>query len=385
MNLLTRYKIKEILLGILWIIIGFGSTVLLIAAVKKNDAMKCAGLNIQISGVSKNYFIDKNDVENIISEYAGNQIKGMPTENFDLKKMEKALENNIWIKNAEIFFNNNNVLEVIINEREPLARVFTVGGSTFYIDSSLMILPLSEKFSARVPLFTGFPAEVNMLKKVDSGLLKDIKILSTEIQQDAFLMGMIEQVDITNQKYFEMIPKIGNQLIVFGDAVDAKEKFRKLRLFYKTILVKTGWNYYSVINLQYKAQVVGKIRGAEDITSDSLRTVQMMQIIAANTEKMASDSIKTFAQDSEKNTADSTMILHSIQRDEATESYMPETMIDNPGIQGINETQKEQPKVKLKIEEKNNAIKPVAVKKKSPEVKKPKAIMEKKPLYNNDY
>ncbi|MBK6829167.1 MAG: hypothetical protein IPG86_20990 [Chitinophagaceae bacterium] len=62
-----------------------------------------------------------------------------------------------------------------VEEREPVARIFTSGGNTFYIDSSNTMLPLSEKFSARLPVFTGFPSEAKVLSKADSNLLNDIK------------------------------------------------------------------------------------------------------------------------------------------------------------------------------------------------------------------
>jgi hypothetical protein len=71
--------------------------------------------------------------------------------------------------------------------------------------------------------------------------------------------------------------------------------------------------------------VVAKIRGADDVSADSLRTVQIMQIIAENAAKMAEDSIRTFAMDSEKNTTDSSMVQQSFQRDENTTSSLVET------------------------------------------------------------
>ena len=55
-----------------------------------------------------------------------------------------------------------------MQEREPVARVFTVAGSTFYIDDELTQLPLSEKFSARLPVFTNFPSDNKVLAKADS-------------------------------------------------------------------------------------------------------------------------------------------------------------------------------------------------------------------------
>ena len=79
--------------------------------------------------------------------------------------METELEKNVWIKTAELFFDNNEILQVTVQEREPVARVFTPRGTTFYIDNELAMLPLSEKFSARLPVFTNFPSDKKVLVK----------------------------------------------------------------------------------------------------------------------------------------------------------------------------------------------------------------------------
>ena len=55
------------------------------------------------------------------------------------------LKKNAWVNGAEVFFDNNDVLRINIAQREPIARIFTLGGNSFYIDSSGTELPLSEK------------------------------------------------------------------------------------------------------------------------------------------------------------------------------------------------------------------------------------------------
>ncbi|MBL0200371.1 MAG: hypothetical protein IPP81_09400 [Chitinophagaceae bacterium] len=188
---------------------------------------------------------------------------------------------------------------------------------------------MSEKFSARLPVFTNFPSDKKILAKADSNLLGEIKAISLALQKDSFSMAMVDQIDITPQRLFEMIPKIGNQLIVFGDATDVDTKLQKLKLFYKEVMVKAGWNKYSVINVQYKNQVVAKRKGAEDVAADSLRTLQIMKFIAERAQQQAEDSVQQIIQpDNIRNTADSTMIQQSIQRD------------DNYEPAGVNETSK---------------------------------------------
>ena len=172
-----------------------------------------------------------------------------------------------------------------------------------------------------MPVFTGFPSDKIVLLPQDSALLKDILTVSMAIQKDRFTMAMIDQVDITPQRNFEMVPKIGNSIIVFGDATDVEEKFYKLQLFYKDVMVKAGWNRYNEINVQYKGQVVAKRKGAENKSSDSLRTVQLMQAMAENTERLSNDSMHSIAADNENNTTSIDLIQQSIQRDDEHDAF----------------------------------------------------------------
>ncbi|HSN62183.1 MAG TPA: hypothetical protein VLR49_14685 [Ferruginibacter sp.] len=323
-----KLNIRKILFTILWFAIGVSGIVLLVAAVRIKNVKTCKGIEIEISGVSNNFFIDKTDVLNIIKNYAGDNPEGRGINEFNLAAIENNLEKDVWIKNAELYFDNNDILRVSIDEREPVARVFSLGGKSFYIDSSIKVLPLSDKFSARLPVFTGFAHNPDFLSKADSNLLTDIKVLSHALQADSFLMAMIEQVDITPQRNFEMIPKIGNQLILFGGAEDVEEKFNKLRLFYKAVITKTGWSKYSVINLQYKNQVVAKIKDAADKTSDSLRALQIMQFIAERSARQAQDSVRFFTPERDRASADSSMIQQSVQRDD--EGQQPSTEVITP-------------------------------------------------------
>jgi cell division protein FtsQ len=378
-----RYNIKNILLTTLWVAIGACTVVLFVAAIRIKELKHCRGIEINISGASNNFFIDKTDVQRIIVEYAGKNAIGRPIENFNLVGMETALKKDVWIKDAELFFDNNEILQVTVEEREPVARIFTPGGNTFYIDSSNMMLPLSEKFSARLPVFTGFPSEAKILSKADSNLLNDIKNISIRIQQDSFLMAMIDQVDITAQRNFEMIPKLGNQVIVFGDASDTENKFKKLQLFYKKVMMQAGWNRYSIINLQYKNQVVAKIKGKDDASADSLRTKQMMEIIAANAARHAEDSTNTIIQDDRKNN-DSSMIQQSMQRDESGEISNTD---EEPKPQGKLFEPVEKPVTKIPVNTnqkppaKPGILKKTGNEKPKPGNEKPKIIMPRK----NDY
>jgi cell division protein FtsQ len=382
----TKINIRKIGTAILWFAVAGAGIVLLQAGVRSQNVKVCKAIDIEISGVSNNFFIDSTDVQDIIKNYVGGNPRGKKLASFNLRDIESRLEKDVWIRNAELFFDNNDILRVHVDEREPAARIFAMDGNTFYIDSSLKRLPLSEKFSARLPVFTGFPVSNAATAKSDSALLRSVLIISEQLQKDSFLMAMIDQVDINPQRNFEMIPKLGKQTILFGDATDAEEKFKNLKTFYKQVINVSGWSKYSSINLQFKNQVVAKIKDAEDKSADSLRTLQIMQLIAERAARQAADSMQTFLQDNEKNTGDGSMIIQSVERDEPTmeRSSAGNSLQTNPFISSLPDTALKTPtapvvtKPAVVAKPVATTPKPVAAKPK-PVVAKPKPAAVKKP------
>jgi cell division protein FtsQ len=345
----NKYNIKKIIFSIIWVLVGIGCVTLLISAVRNKEMKKCKAIEIEISGVDNNFFIDKNDVYNIIKKFGGDSTENKSLAAINVKLIERELEKDIWIKNAELFFDNNNVLRVLVEEREPIARIFTSTGNSFYIDSSCKVLPISDKFSARLPIFTGFTANVKVFTKIDSSLLKGIKNISIKIIADTFLMAMIDQVDITANQSFEMVPKIGKQIIYFGDAMDIDAKFSKLKLFYKNIIAQSGWNRYSTINLKYVGQVVATLRGKADIVSDSLKTLELIQFVAEEAARKSADSAQSFLPDAARNNNDSSLVEQSTEReDEGIEpanattimAIKPQAIVVTPAITKPVETVK---------------------------------------------
>jgi cell division protein FtsQ len=329
----NKKTIVKWIFNMLWMCIGAATIVLLVAAMRIKDARNCKQIEVNIAVPGENYFVDKKDILAIISSLSGGNPLSKPVGSFKLEQMEAALTKNVWIKGAQLFFDNNEVLHVNITERTPVVRVFATGGVTFYLDSSATKLPLSEKFSARLPVFTGFPSDKIILSAADSVLLKAVKNLGMAIAKDSFCMAMIEQVDIKPNGNFEMILKIGNSIVLFGDAANAAAKLEKLKLFYRQVVAKAGWNYYSSVDVQYEGQIVAARRGAADITADSLRTVQLLQTLAIEAEQRASDSAQHFVQDSPGNTADSSIIQQSIQRDDAVEAGGAVIDLPAPAVQ----------------------------------------------------
>jgi cell division protein FtsQ len=271
---------------------------LLIAAIGKKNKDNCTDYTIVIKGADNNYFIDADDINKLLRAGVGSEIKGKKIKEINLQKLEQLLRDNVWIRKAEMWFDNRNVLHIEVYEREPIARIFTTSGNTFYIDSTEKKLPLSDKLSARVPVFTGF-TDKKVYTAKDSMLLNDIKNIATYIKNDPFWMSQVAQVDITADRNFELSPVVGNHLIKLGDGKELDQKFNRLMIFYKQVLAKKGFDSYSTIDVQYSGQVVGTRRGTEKTKVDTVMLKKKVDELLKQVQKKY-DSITTLKPTIEK-------------------------------------------------------------------------------------
>jgi cell division protein FtsQ len=279
---------KQRIIQAIWILVATGTVVLLVAAMQKKSEKFCSDVQIEITGATEHVFVDEKDVKELLK--GKGSFTGVSMTRIDLRNIEEELEKDPWIKNAELFFDNKQVLQVKITEREPVARIFTVMGNSFYLDTSGKVLPLSEKLTAKVPVFTGFPFG-QKLSNPDSALLKDVITLSNYIYADSFWNAQIAQIDI-NANEFEMVPVIGNHIIKFGDVNDIDRKFKKLFSFYKDVSTKVGFDKYETINLKYDGQVVATKRGATVPFADSATAIQQLQHSLDTMESTMKDTVQ---------------------------------------------------------------------------------------------
>ncbi len=280
---------KQRLIQAIWILAGIAVVVLLGAAINNKNNESCRAVKVEIVGVEKDMFISEDDVEHIIN--SNGEVKGLNIAAIDLRGIEAALEKNPWVKNAELFFDNKQALIVKIEEREPIARVFTSAGSSFYLDSAGKKLPLSDTVTARVPMFTGYTADKPVLQHADSILQRSVLDISKYLVADSFWNAQVAQIDITPQGVFEMVPVLGDHIVTLGNANDLAGKFARLYTFYKSAWLQNGIGKYERIDVQFNWQVVGIKRGAVKPVVDSAKAQALIDaMMAAGTD--VADSVK---------------------------------------------------------------------------------------------
>jgi cell division protein FtsQ len=265
---------QTILVRVLWSIAGAALIVLFVIAWKAKEEKKYNSIQIELVGENTAaLFMDEKEILQIIHEQGVKE--GQSIGELNLNTLEKYLETIRWVKHVELFLDNAQVLQVKIEQRIPIARIFTASGNSFYIDKEGLQLPLKQLTVLRLPVFTNFPTDQEKLSKPDSLLLNDILHFTKAVQNDSFFMAQTAQVNIAVNGDFELVPSVGDHLVLIGSVENIEDKLNRLYTFYKKVWVQSGLNAYQVIDCRFDNQIVALKKGMQPIqfSANDLPTV----------------------------------------------------------------------------------------------------------------
>ncbi len=225
---------------------------------KANTFAEGLQVNVQVLA-SGDKLISERDVRQALLTAFGSDIENSELANLELERMERVLEGDPFVKNADVYIDQNNQLHINIEQREPVVRVLDNNGNNYYLDAAGKKMPPSKNFAARVIVATGnvSPYTVEFREKRKNNL-KDLFNIIETLLGDEFLSSFIQQVHINNAGEFILVPLIGDQKIILGSPRKLEDKLQRLKIFYQQGMPYEGWRKYETINLKYSGQVVCK-------------------------------------------------------------------------------------------------------------------------------
>ena len=198
--------------------------------------------------------LDKNPGSQLITEKEVIQILetkdlnpyGKTVKYIQTEAIENLLRKNPMVKRAECYKLPSGRVDIIIQQREPKFRV--VGLGSYYIDSDRKPMPVSQNYAAYVPVVSGH-VTVSMV----TGKMYDFVLF---LKENTFWNAQIEQIYVREDQKIELVPRVGDAIILLGTLDNYEKKLEKLHKLYQNGFNVIGWNKYKVIDLQYKDQVV---------------------------------------------------------------------------------------------------------------------------------
>jgi len=258
---------------IMWIAV-ITLLVVLFISVKSYDAeMECKSIELNIDTNQQYCFLTEEELRKEI-DATGEVIEGQKVKDLELDMIEMMLEDNIYIRNADVFITVDGIVKINVQQRRPLVRISNAYDERYFLDDFGRIMPLNPEHAARTIIANGYITEtINDIKLIDADMenyndsLKQNNIhykifkLVQYIEGDAFLNAQITQIYINEKGEFELIPLVGDHVIILDNPLDNMElKFENLKLFYKQGLNKVGWDRYKYINISIENQVVCTLR-----------------------------------------------------------------------------------------------------------------------------
>ena len=198
-------------------------------------------LNQKIKISAETLYTDKNKILDDVKQIV------LTGNHREISSLENELEKMSHIESAEIYFSVNGEVSLSYYEFEPVVRVFNSENQSYYLDSNCKRIPLSEKYTADIILFTGYTENIK-----DDLILN----LAKKINSNKFLSKQVSEVFVNEIREAFFIPVLGSHKFKLGSFNNLEIKIKKMMTFYDKIIPKHGWEKYSEINLEYQNQII---------------------------------------------------------------------------------------------------------------------------------
>ncbi len=231
-----KYVLVLILLVLLGFLYGFTS--------KRNQQKKITKVTIEFTG-NYTHFLTHKMVDKLLIQKQ-KSLKNQPKSTLNLYGLEAKVLKNPYVEEAVVYVTIDGELKSIIKQRTPILRIVAKNNS-YYVDKQGVYIPLSDSYSARVPLVFGVEKKEDVVKVTE---------LMNVILADNFLKKEIVGIQRFNKNEYQFTVRSGNYKIDFGKLDNVALKFKKLRAFYNKAFLDKTIKQYKTINLKFHNQVV---------------------------------------------------------------------------------------------------------------------------------
>ncbi len=232
-----------------------------------SNSKPCTRIIISISDSADYHFVTKRQLLNL-AYGDDDKILGRLVRDVPVPEIEKRINLLRELKEAEVYMTIDGALHVFVDQRDPVMRVMPDEGGDYFVDEEGVIVRRRNLYTPRLHIVEG---NVHISKpmldgisvfdtSIKNSILPDIWHFVKYIDSDSFWSAQIDQIYVDERDEVDLIPRAGSHLVHLGTFENFRGKLRNLSAFYEKVLPVAGWNKYSVINLEYKDQIVCKRR-----------------------------------------------------------------------------------------------------------------------------
>lgn len=233
-------------------------SVISIAAIHKREDVRCDSILVRFKKDKNLGFIKNSDVIREIN-LANPSWSGQKVSQIKLNLIENSVKQNEYVKQAELYLDSRNQINVLIEPKQPIARVNGTYGS-YYLSEKWDKMPLSSNYSMRIVHISGRVDKLtNPVNQVDSFINLEIKTLIDYMNKNAVWRDAIDQIYINPEGKIELSLVFCEPMVKLG-YIDAnfEKRMNKVNIFFKIAPTYQQLSNYSELDFQFTNQVVAK-------------------------------------------------------------------------------------------------------------------------------
>jgi len=251
----TKNTIRKWAIILLTVLVLATSIWVLLYGFKWQHKKTIQAVKISITNPAAANFLNASYIQRILHTQFGDDIANQSVNGETISKVERFLNKNSWIQNAEAFIDVNNNLKIEVAQKTPFIRVFEKNGASYYLDRSLHPIPLSESYTPVLMAVANVPSN-NYTAKLNT--FTSIAFIADYIEADTFWNAQTQMIVVRDTNDFALLTALGKQLIILGDTSNLSNKLSNVFLFYRKLLKKIGWNLYTTIDARFDGQLIAK-------------------------------------------------------------------------------------------------------------------------------
>jgi len=245
-----------------------------LAASSYQKQLRCRSLLIHILPNAGSAFLSDENVRTTLFNYTNDSISGDRVDQVAFRHLENVIDKNPYVAKSQVYVDALGNVHVNVQPRIPVLRVINSNGVSYYLDEEGNTMPLSDKFTAHVPVALGnIHVSENDPASGDSAVYKNLYAMTCAVRRDSFLNSLVDEIWVDEAKQISFFPRVGNQRIEVGDTSDMQEKIEKLKLFY-TDALRGDFTLtdYSTVDIRFGGEIYCTRANAQpSVASDSLQ------------------------------------------------------------------------------------------------------------------
>lgn len=222
------------------------------------DAQVVDEISISVEDHEQGSYVHETDIKDMLNSFYPPGIEGNKIQDIEIEQLDSLIQSSPFVRKSKTYTNVQGELFIDIDQQFPILRIINSNNESFYVTREGRKMPLSTRYTARVPIATGYIDEKPFPEdSFNDEKAKELLAIAQYLDKHAFFKALTGQLFANSKGDIVLVTKAEERHdIIIGSAENLEEKFDNLLQFYTKVLSIKGWDKYRTINLKFRNQIV---------------------------------------------------------------------------------------------------------------------------------